>query len=220
MIEYKHIIWDWNGTLLNDAWLCVDILNQMLKKYKLPCVNLKLYQEHFDFPVKDYYRKLGFDFSSSHSFDHLANQYITTYNKRRFECNLHSKALQIVEYIANKGIYQSILSAYPQDDLKEIIDYFKINVFFTNIIGLDNYYAESKIEIGKKLINGMNTDPDQILLIGDTIHDFKVAKAMNIGCILFSGGHQRRERLVICGVPVFNSLKNIEQLIENQIIAI
>ena len=30
--KYRHIIWDWNGTLLDDAWLCVEILNEILRR--------------------------------------------------------------------------------------------------------------------------------------------------------------------------------------------
>ena len=31
-MRYKHIIWDWNGTLLDDRWLCIEAINQTLTK--------------------------------------------------------------------------------------------------------------------------------------------------------------------------------------------
>ena len=60
--KYSHIIWDWNGTLLNDAWLCVEVMNGMLAKRNLPIRTLNQYMDIFDFPVKDYYVKLGYNF--------------------------------------------------------------------------------------------------------------------------------------------------------------
>ena len=34
--KYSHILWDWNGTLLDDAWLCVEVMNSMLAERDLP----------------------------------------------------------------------------------------------------------------------------------------------------------------------------------------
>jgi phosphoglycolate phosphatase len=214
MAKYKHIIWDWNGTLFDDAWLCVDILNQILKEYHLPTITTELYQQHFSFPVENYYRRLGFDFSNTHSFDRVAAQYMGIYNKRRFECKLRGDAFRIVDFIDNHKMAQSILSAYHQNNLKEMIAHFKIDHFFTSIVGLDNYYAESKIDIGKKLVDGMKINPEQILLIGDTTHDFEVAQTMNIQSVLIPGGHQKKDKLISCGAVVLESVIDIQDLIE------
>ena len=62
-MKYKHIIWDWNGTLLNDRWVCVNGINNCLKKRGLSSISEETYKSIFTFPVKDYYKKLGFDFN-------------------------------------------------------------------------------------------------------------------------------------------------------------
>ena len=59
--QYKHIIWDWNGTLLNDGWLFVDVMNSILRQRKMETITLEKYRNIFGFPIKDYYIKLGFD---------------------------------------------------------------------------------------------------------------------------------------------------------------
>ena len=51
--NYKHIVWDWNGTLLDDAWLCVEVLNQMLSQRGRAAITLEFYRQHFKFPVID-----------------------------------------------------------------------------------------------------------------------------------------------------------------------
>ena len=63
ILNYNHIIWDWNGTLLNDNWLCVDVINTLLKKRGMPLTTLNTYKEIFVFPVIEYYHKLGFEFT-------------------------------------------------------------------------------------------------------------------------------------------------------------
>ena len=60
--KYTHVIWDWNGTLLDDNWLCVEVMNTLLSSRNLPLLTLERYRDIFDFPVKNYYEKLGFNF--------------------------------------------------------------------------------------------------------------------------------------------------------------
>ena len=42
-MDLKHIIWDWNGTLLDDSWLCVESINKSLKKRNLPQIDKEKY---------------------------------------------------------------------------------------------------------------------------------------------------------------------------------
>ena len=65
-MKYKHVIWDWNGTLVDDTWLFVDIMNGVLKDRNLQGITLDDYRNVFDFPVEDYYTKLGFNFQKKH----------------------------------------------------------------------------------------------------------------------------------------------------------
>ena len=51
------ILWDWNGTLLDDVEVCIESMNSMLSKRKKPLLTREHYKEIFTFPVIDYYRK-------------------------------------------------------------------------------------------------------------------------------------------------------------------
>jgi len=206
--KYKHVIWDWNGTLINDVWLVVDIMNKMLKKRNLPKIDAKKYREIFDFPVIKYYIKLGFDFSKE-SFEELTVEFIGEYYARFNECKLFDEAEEVLKKIRDRGIPQSILSASKEDVLTKKIKYYGIDKYFSRIIGLDNHYAESKIENGKKWIEELNLSPQEVLLIGDTIHDYDVSKHMGCDCLLIANGHQSYKRLAKLGVEVINSLREI-----------
>ena len=43
----NHVIWDWNGTLVNDAHLCVEIVNEILCERELCSVQQEDYREYF-----------------------------------------------------------------------------------------------------------------------------------------------------------------------------
>lgn len=206
--NYTHIIWDWNGTLLDDAWLCVDIMNTLLRKRNKPQITHAQYLEIFDFPVKEYYQRVGLDFSCE-PFETLATEYILEYDKRQLECTLRGHAKEVLQFCHTCGITQSILSACHQERLENIVDNFAIRPFFAKLVGLSDYYASCKIATGKKLIKELNLCPEEVLLIGDTTHDFDVANALGIACVLVHGGHHSKEKLESTGAVIKNSLEEL-----------
>lgn len=204
-MKYKHIIWDWNGTLLDDAWLCVEILNKMLACRKMKLTTLEQYQNHFDFPVMDYYLKLGFDFSKE-NFDAVAREYITSYNAQFHNCSLRKGIKDTINRLKKAGFSQSVLSASQQTSLIAALECYKLKNLFENICGLDDYYAHGKVDAGKKLMKNLNAHAKEILLIGDTTHDYQVAYELGADCMLLPAGHQSRERLAAAGAKVCNDL--------------
>lgn len=209
--KYKHIIWDWNGTLINDIWLVVEIMNKMLKKRNMPGIDSKKYREIFDFPVIDYYAKLGFNFSKE-SFEELTVEFISEYYTRFNECKLFNEVEEVLKKIRDMGIPQSILSASKEDVLIEKIKYYGIDKYFCRIMGLENHYAESKVERGKKWIDELNLNPQDVLLMGDTAHDYDVSKHIGCDCLLVANGHYSYERLAKLGVDVIGTLKEMIQI--------
>jgi len=200
----KHIIWDWNGTLFNDVVLCKDIMNTILKRFNLPLLTLESYRSVFTFPVEDYYRKAGLDLNKV-SFEVLGKDFMDLYEARKFECSLFPGVIIGLESLTNSGISHSLLSAYHHITLVDIIEHYRISGFFDNVNGLDNIYAGGKFEIGKKLITNLKFSRDEIILIGDTMHDKDVADELGINSIIIADGHQDFERLQKLETTVFDS---------------
>ena len=205
MKRYKHIIWDWNGTLFNDVELCHNIINGLLKRNGIKEISLLKYKEIFDFPVKEYYQKAGLDFNKT-SFEILGKEFMDEYERRKFESSIFNEVKEVLQTVRSFGLTQSLLSAYHHKSLIEITIHFGIKDYFIGLNGLDNIYAASKIDIGKKWIKKLGYTKGEVVLIGDTVHDFEVAKEIGADCILISSGHQSIERLLKCGVPVFEDL--------------
>ena len=204
----ETIIWDWNGTLLNDLRLCVKTINSLLEKRSLPVLTTSSYKEVFSFPVKDYYEKVGFDFSKE-DFEIPAKEFIDQYNSEVNKCDLHENTIEVLEQFKIEGLKQYILSAMKQDMLNTTLKQNNIYYYFEDIVGLNNHYAASKVERGRELIRRNNIKKDTALMIGDTEHDFEVAQELGIVCVLISDGHQSQKRLENTGVKVLNSLRDL-----------
>ncbi|MEJ2636871.1 MAG: HAD hydrolase-like protein [Calditrichia bacterium] len=206
--RYSHIIWDWNGTLFDDARLCIDVMNELLEKRNLPALSPQRYQEIFGFPVIDYYRRAGFDFSAE-PFEKISTEFITAYEARRRTCGLRPDVREVLRAGRQRGLSQSILSASRQDYLVDAVAQFRLGEMFDKILGLDNHHAYGKTGIGRKWIGESGLDKGTILLVGDTLHDFEVARELGIDCCLIPGGHQSYERLAACGVKMLRSLSGL-----------
>ena len=203
--NYNHIIWDWNGTLLDDAWLCVEIINTFLHDRGLPKVTIEQYRDIFTFPVRSYYEALGFDFHKE-SWEEISTAFITTYETNRTRCSLMSGAKAVLDHFSFLGIDQSILSASKLEYLQKAIGEYGLEGIFFALNGLDNHHAAGKVEVGKVFMKGNRLNPSRILLIGDTLHDVEVADAIGVDCCLVSNGHQTADRLKNGGVSVYNDL--------------
>ena len=207
--SYQHIIWDWNGTLLNDTWLCVEVLNGLLASRDQAPISEDIYRQNFGFPVIHFYNYLGFE-TDPESFRQLSREFIDEYELRWLgECNLHPETPEVLTQLAALGLTHSVLSAAKQEALEIGIGHFGIRHHFTGLMGTDNIYAEGKVKQGRHWIEQLHWDPHEVVLIGDTLHDFEVAQAIGSSCLLLAHGHHAPGRLAATKAPVVDSLPEL-----------
>lgn len=192
--DYDTVIWDWNGTLIDDVDIAVSCINNLLPRYGVSSITVEKYRDVFDFPVRKYYENLGLDLSKF-SFEEIRDQYVLSYNAKVISDSLlfPDTASLLEEIKSTKKQY--ILSAVSQWHLNEISTHFKLNSFFDERFGVNDHYASSKLERGHELMKSAQISNHRTILIGDTIHDYEVANLLKIDCLLLADGHQSYERL-------------------------
>ncbi len=202
------ILWDWNGTLLNDTEICRNIVNDLLIHRNITPLSSDRYKDIFTFPVKDYYQKAGFDFSKE-DFEKPADEFIASYNTKIHTAQLHPAAENILRFLKQKSHSQFIVSAMEQNSLDKSINGLGIQSYFEEISGIGDHYATSKTDNAQNLIKKYNLDPQKTCLIGDTIHDHEVSLIINCECILIANGHQSKSRLIETGRIVLDALPEL-----------
>ena len=209
--KYRHIIWDWNGTLFDDAWLCLEIINGLLSERSLRTITADQYEQAFGFPVIDYYHRIGFNFNVE-PFEQISTAFISEYERRRIECRLRPGARTAIDRFRRNGISQSIISASKQAFLEKAVQQFDIRDRFISISGLDNHHASGKLEIALNWMKKTDINSQDFLLIGDTIHDYKVAQGIGATCILIYSGHQDEDRLSNCGARIIQRFSDFSEI--------
>jgi len=206
------VIWDFNGTLIDDLDLVVRTVNTQLTKRDLPSLTAEAYRNVFGFPVEDYYRRIGVTFENETMAD-LSADFFADYAPALKDCLLHDGALDTLQHVKTCGLRQFILSAMEQGMLRSMINHLGIEHFFDGVYGLAHQKGDSKVTRCRELQQDFDIDSHVALFIGDTDHDAEVAQALNMAVVLISTGHQSTERLRETGHPVYESYQGLSQAV-------
>ena len=198
-----HILWDWNGTLLDDTQAALDTLNIMLARRRGRPIEMGYYRDHFAFPVKPFYKAIGVCLENE-DWDALAQEYHDTYAEQ--PKRLNPDAIAALELARAAGARQSIISALEQSLLTEITERLGVAKYMDFIYGVDNLDGFGKIDRARELLSAIQTSsslppssffplPSSFILIGDSLHDKEVADALGVGCVLCGQGSHAAWRL-------------------------
>lgn len=190
----KYIIFDFNGTVIDDVDICIKAENMTIEHFGLNRKPLTKdeYLHIFTFPVKSYYEAVGFDWTKN-SYEEIGKYWFDIYQNSESEYKVHDGVVDILIKNHEEGNKNILLSASHLDQLKRQLKYLNIDKYFDEVLGIDNIYAGSKVDIGLNWIK--DKDPKDCLMIGDSLHDLETARAMNVDCILVAKGHQAKDVL-------------------------
>ena len=200
------VLWDFNGTILNDMELTLRLNNEIFAARGYRHVSMEEYRRIFRFPVHDYYMDLGV---TEEDFPTVATDWAHGYEDRCTECALQPGVTEAVHALRGAGCPQVIISASREPLLRRQISLFpELDGMFGEILGLSHHYATSKVQLAKDYLARSGLAPENAVFIGDTTHDAEVAEAIGCRCLLVSGGHQCDEVLRTAGVPVVPTLRD------------
>lgn len=202
------IVWDFNGTLLDDLQACLDALNVILRSHRLPPLSREDYRRRFGFPVVDFYTSLGLQPKSAYDWEALAESFHMRYLFSR-HLKLQPGAREALGYFRRRGIRQGVLSALEQGILEMQLNQFALTEPLAFICGSRNYDGASKLDAARKLAL-----EEPVILVGDTLHDAEVATALGWRCILCAAGHQTADRLAASGHPVIATLAELAPAVD------
>ena len=208
----KHIIWDFNGTLLNDAQLSVDADNAVFAQLGLPPITIDDYRAHMTMPVRDFYTALGIDLNV-YTYDTISRLWLEIFNAGALEAGLVSGLLDVVRALHAAGRSQSVLSASFEPSLRHQCDALGLTPYMKAIDGQEDENAERKTVIGHRQLDRLGLSGEGAVLVGDLCTDAELAHELGASCILVPWGHNSLERLTACGCPVAHSAAELQRLL-------
>ena len=201
-----HIVWDWNGTLLDDLGVVIESLNRGIAQYGLDPIVEEQYRDHFTRPVRAFYDSLFARPVSDMEWEALNKTFHDEYFRRVPGANLTVDSLQAIDKVETMKWSQSVLSMSPHDELLEIVSSRGIESRFSSIAGLESATGGLKAADLDEHLSKSHLDPAHVVVIGDTPDDAVAARQVGSRVVLYDGGSHHLPTLEAMNAPVAHSL--------------
>lgn len=210
-MRYHNILWDWNGTLIDDAATSLNCVNDMLTEMNKPLITLEQFHTYVETPIIGFYRHILTE--DELDFSRISKSFHEAYNNRLSETELSGNTLNVLQALKKNGAKQYIITATKEESARKLTIKYGVNEYFDGIFGADNTLAESKVERALKFFNENNINPADTVFIGDTLHDLETANALGVDCILVTFGHQGKTIVENSGTVTADSLDEVLNII-------
>ncbi len=202
----KHIIWDWNGTLLNDLPIIIDAVNHSVDKVGIRQITLDDYRTHYTRPVKKFYDNIAGAEIGHEDWVLIDRLFHEHYHARVHEADLAHRAHELLATLDSSVHSQSLLSMAPHDELQVALSLFDVKHFFSIAQGNVGPPGGFKTNHLANHLRELDVDPNTVTMIGDTVDDAHAAIDNGIDCILYDDGSHHLEDLEAVGLPITQSL--------------
>lgn len=210
-MNYKNIIWDYNGTIIDDVRLAVEAENMVLKSYGKEPITLEFYLDECEMPILNFYNKI-FDMEN-YDFAEISERFINNYEFLAPKMQVFPEVRSMIEYLDTKGYSQAVISGFESGRLKKSLTHFGLDGYFNFMSGSDSIDCASKSERAAHMLEQHDLNPRETLFIGDMYHDYETASLAGADCVLIANGHQGANVLKSYGVTVLDNAMQLKEIL-------
>jgi HAD superfamily hydrolase (TIGR01549 family) len=212
LIVTEHIVWDWNGTLFDDALIVYLASCQVFAARGLPSVTADEYRAAYTRPIQDFYHRLFGRQLAEGEFVGLDDAFHDAYRRTMAGVTLTTGARQALRDWRLGGHTQSLLSMFRHEQLTSLVGRYGIQDEFARIDGLVGPGGGRKAEHLTLHLAALHLDPAAVLVVGDSLDDADAAAEVGASCVLFNGGYHERTALEVAGLPIADTMADVLSL--------
>lgn len=212
MKNYTTIIWDFNGTLVDDVYAALGAVNDMLLRRNQQTITIDDYYKAVDTPIWHFYEQV-FIHGTITPQEAIA-EFASGYDKHLKPEPLMDGADEVLSYLASLNKTQLVVSASHIDKVTSKLEAIGIIEYFHRVLALTDYNAGDKTFLAKQYFSDMGINPEDAVVIGDCVADWQMAQALGCDCILNTKGHQSRREFSVTDALIIDSLLELKNIIK------
>lgn len=197
----KLAVFDWNGTLFDDAKSNFKAANECLKAFGRDPITIEHYRDTFDFPIIHFYERNGVnanDFLTD--VDKSCDLFINTYEKNALKAPLRGGVVDLLEWLKDNNFEIIILSNHLSHLIQKQLERFEIWYYFDHVSGnTDQESVISKMNKEQRMMDFLaksKIDASDSFIIGDSFEEPHIAQHIGMKSISITGGCISKERLL------------------------
>lgn len=211
----SHIVWDWNGTLLDDNDAVLAAVNEVCAGFGRAALTWIEWQQVYTRPMRTSYERILERMLDDEEWARVDKLYHEKYDLLLHSCALAAGVPDLLHGWSRTGRTQSLLSMWFHAQLVPTIERFGLTEYFTRVDGLvGEVGGGSKAEFLVAHLEAQELDPRGVVLIGDVVDDAHAARAAGAGCVLVATGAMSRAALEETGVPVASTIAEALTLVD------
>lgn len=201
-----HVVWDWNGTLLDDLGVVVAAVNASLAEFGAPPIDADGYRDHYTRPVHLFYEALFGRQVTDREWRQIDATFHRVYREGLADARLADDAMAALHAVAGGPTRQSLLSMWWHDELVPFVAGFGVDRYMERIDGNRRGAGETKAPHLAEHLAALGARPPDVVMVGDALDDANAAAEVGVRCVLYDGGAHHRSELEAAGVPVADTL--------------
>ena len=197
MPQIKGVLFDWNGTVLDDANASLAGANALFSAAGCKEISLARFRKTFQIPIDQYVNQNGLS-KSEYKKNVVEFQRIfrNEYREHVKYCKTKKNARKLLQWLQKKKIKIGILSADMEEDIHFNLKRLKLESYIDAIVGhktiVTGQHASKDVPKAARLLK---VPKENLLIVGDTGHDISVGKEFNVPVVAVTGGYYSRKRL-------------------------
>lgn len=205
----NHIVWDWNGTLLNDGDVVYRAACELFASRGLPEVSLARYRAEYTRPISEFYRRLFGEELSDSDVEIMNDGFHDAYQRALLDASLALGAPEVLAGWRTDGRTQSLLSMFRHERLLPLVHRHGIADEFVRIDGLRGPDGGQKAGHLARHLTALDLTGPDVLVVGDSLDDAEAALSVGARCVLYNGGAHERAALEATGLAVVDKLAEV-----------
>ena len=194
------LVFDWNGTLLEDTWAIHYCANLILKRYGRPTIDIDTFRDLCDVPFERMYLNFGFSESDVEKLTGGNNTiFHDNYEPLADQSALREGAEDALKCARTLGMQIIILSNHLVGSIKRQLHRLKIDSLIDDVLAYPNREVQfidmTKCERLQRFMAEKKIKPERVAIIGDTSEEIKIARSLHLCSIAITGGVVSEPRL-------------------------
>lgn len=207
----KHILFDLDGTLTDSGEGIMHCAELTLAHYGLPIPPRAEMRSMVGPPLRDSFRKYGIA-------ENDLDDAVVFYRKHylavgQFENFPYPGIRELLERLKNDGYKLYVATSKPEAMAKDILRYFDLAQYFTLICGAASDGLRNTKEAVIEYLLAQLDEPDDLIMVGDTIYDVKGAAHHGIPCVAVTWGYGVPEDMQKAGARLASTMEELYQLV-------
>jgi len=217
MKDIKLVIFDWDGTLMDSVMHIVGSLKGAIETLNLESRNDEALKNIIGLGMREAIFDLFPDQDSIEFADRFTAAYREYFFAKDAKQALFPGALETLKHLKESQYQLAVATGKSRKGLKYALNETRLDYLFDESRCADETRSKPHPQMLQEILSVMNLEPEQAIMVGDTVYDLEMAKNAGMSSIGVNYGVHTTEQLEKFNpVCILNNIQELPELLASK----